>query len=74
MIVSSRIPTTALVFGRHGIQVARVDANNKVELRAVVLGHNLGTDVEIKNGIEISDRLIDNPQESTNAGDIAGRG
>lgn len=65
-----RIPTTALVFGKHGIQVARVGADNRVELRPVVLGHNLGTDVEIKSGVELSDRLIDNPQESTSAGDI----
>ena len=65
-----RIPATALVFGKQGLQVARVNADHKVELRSVVLGRNLGTDVEVEHGIDISDRLIDNPQESTSEGDI----
>lgn len=65
-----RIPATALVFTRHGIQVARLDAENRVELRPVVLGHNLDTDVEVKSGVDVADRLIDNPQESTVAGDV----
>ena len=65
-----RIPTTALVFVKRGIEVARVGADNKVELRPVVLGHNLGTDVEVKSGVDLADRLIDNPQESTSEGDI----
>ncbi len=65
-----RIPTTALVFVKNGIEVARVDADHRVELRPVVLGHNLGADVEIKSGVAIADRLIDNPQESTSEGDI----
>ena len=64
-----RIPTTALVFVRHGLQVARVDADNKVELRPVVLGRNLGVEVEVKSGIDPSDQLIDNPQESIRDGD-----
>ena len=65
-----RIPTTALVFAKHGIEVARVGADHRVELRSVVLGHNLGTDVEVKSGVEMGDRLIDNPQESISENDI----
>jgi membrane fusion protein (multidrug efflux system) len=65
-----RIPTTALVFAKHGIQVARINADHKVELRPVVLGHNLGTDVEVSRGVDLSDRLIDNPQESIGEGDL----
>ena len=64
-----RIPATALVFAKHGIQVARVNANDRVELVSVVLGHNLGADVEVKSGVALSDRLIDNPQESTTDGE-----
>ena len=65
-----RIPTTALVFAKHGIQVARVGADHRVELRSVVLGRNLGADVEVSSGVAASDRLIDNPQESTSEGDL----
>ncbi|WP_158815713.1 efflux RND transporter periplasmic adaptor subunit [Methylocapsa sp. S129] len=65
-----RIPTTALVFGAHGMRVAAVDANDKVALRPVTLGRNLGNNVEIESGLSLSDRLIDNPTESTQTGDV----
>lgn len=65
-----RIPVTALVFTKRGLQVARVGDDHRVELRDVVLGHNLGTDVEVEKGVTRADRLIDNPQESTREGDI----
>jgi len=64
------VPTTALIFGTHGMFAASVDANNKVALKPVTLGRNLGNRVEIERGLELSDRLIDNPLESTQSGDI----
>lgn len=63
-----RIPSTALVFGANGMRVAAVEAGNKVALKPVILGRNLGNDVEIQSGLSLSDRLIDNPQESIEAG------
>ena len=63
------IPATALVFGRSGMEVARVGADSKVQLQPVVLGRNLGNDVEIASGIAMGDSLIDNPQETTVSGE-----
>jgi membrane fusion protein, multidrug efflux system len=63
-----RIPSTALVFGANGMRVAAVGAGNKVALKPVILGRNLGNDVEIQSGLSLTDRLIDNPQESIEAG------
>ena len=63
-----RIPSTALIFGTNGMRVAAVDANNKVVLKTVRLGRDLGNRVEIQSGLSLSDRLIDNPQESIEAG------
>jgi RND family efflux transporter MFP subunit len=63
-----RIPSTALIFGVNGMRVAAVDANNKVVLKSVRLGRNLGDSVEIQSGLSLTDRLIDNPQESIEAG------
>src|ERR1700722_7270581 len=65
-----RIPATALVFGPQGMRVAAVDADNKVALRPVTLGRNLGNRVEIESGLSLSDRLIDNPAESTETGEV----
>ncbi len=63
------VPLTALVFGPHGMQVAALDADDKVALKSVTLGRNLGNHVEIESGLSPSDRLIDNPLESTQTGD-----
>jgi RND family efflux transporter MFP subunit len=65
-----RIPATALVFGVEGMRVAAVDANGKVALKPVTIGRNLGNRVEIESGLSSSDRLIDNPTESTETGDV----
>jgi RND family efflux transporter MFP subunit len=64
-----RIPATALIFGRHGMQVAKVDEEDKVVLRKVQLGRNLGNYVEVSSGVSLSDRLIDSPQETIAPGD-----
>lgn len=64
------VPLTALVFGAHGMQVAAVDASDKVALKTVRLGRNLGNRVEVESGVSLSDRLIDNPPESTQTGDV----
>jgi RND family efflux transporter MFP subunit len=64
-----RIPATALIFGPNGMQVAKVDEENKVVLSKVQLGRNLGTYVEVASGVSLSDRLIDSPQETIAPGD-----
>jgi len=64
-----RVPATALIFGARGMRVAMVEDADKVVLKPVTLGHNLGDMVEIESGISLADRLIDNPQESIETGD-----
>jgi membrane fusion protein, multidrug efflux system len=63
------IPSTALIFGSHGMQVATINSSNKVELKSVVLGRDLGNKVEIESGLTMADRLVDNPMESVENGD-----
>lgn len=65
-----RIPATALVFGAKGMQVATLDADSKVTLKPVTIGRNLGERVEIESGVALADRLIDNPSESTQTGEV----
>jgi multidrug efflux pump subunit AcrA (membrane-fusion protein) len=64
-----RVPATALTFGPDGMQVAKVDGQNKVVLSKVQLGRNLGNYVEVSSGVSPSDRLIDSPQETIAPGD-----
>ena len=63
------IPSTALVTGNQGTQVATLDSNNKVVLRSVQLGRDLGDSVEVTAGLSRSDRIVNNPPETLTAGD-----
>jgi len=63
------IPSTALVTGNQGTQVATLDGNNKVVLKSVQLGRDLGDSVEVIAGLSPSDRIINNPPETLAAGD-----
>jgi multidrug efflux pump subunit AcrA (membrane-fusion protein) len=64
-----RIPSTALVTGNQGTQVATLDSNDKVVLKRVQLGRDFGDSVEVIAGLSPSDRIINNPPETLNPGD-----
>ena len=63
------IPTSALIFREQGLQVATVGADNKVTLKAVSAGRDLGSEIEILSGVTPSDRVIDSPPDSISTGD-----
>jgi len=64
-----RIPSTALVTGNQGTQVATLNSNNKVVLKNIRLGRDLGDSVEVLAGLSPSDRIIDSPPETLTTGD-----
>jgi RND family efflux transporter MFP subunit len=64
-----RVPTSALVFRREGLQLATIGPNNKVAMKPVTLGRDLGTQVEVLTGIDSSDHVIDSPSDSLSDGD-----
>jgi hypothetical protein len=51
------------------MQVAALEGDDKVVLKPVVVGRNLGNRVQIESGLLPSDRLVDSPLESTQTGD-----
>jgi RND family efflux transporter MFP subunit len=63
------VPSTALVTGNQGTHVATLDGNDKVVLKTVQLGRDLGDSVEVIAGLTSSDRIINNPPETLAAGD-----
>jgi RND family efflux transporter MFP subunit len=65
-----RIPTSALVFREDGVQLAVLGAGNKVELRKVKLGRNLGTEFEVLKGLTVSDTVINSPPDSLSSGEV----
>src|SRR5712672_2654064 len=64
-----RIPSTALVTGNQGTQVATIDGNNKVVFKSVQLGRDFGDSVEVIAGLSPSDRIINSPPETLATGD-----
>jgi hypothetical protein len=58
------------------MEVATVGPDNKIELKPVTIGRNLGTEVEVLTGLKLSDRLVNSPPDSLATGDtvrIAGQ-
>jgi RND family efflux transporter MFP subunit len=64
-----KIPTSALIFREKGPQLAILGAGNKVELRSIKLGRNLGTEFEVLSGLAVSDAVINSPPDSLSQGE-----
>jgi RND family efflux transporter MFP subunit len=54
------VPASALIFNRNGLQVA-VDDNGVVRLRKVRVARDLGTEIEVRDGVQAGDEAILNP-------------
>jgi RND family efflux transporter MFP subunit len=60
---SLTVPAEAIIFNAGGVQVAVVD-NGVVRLRKVTVARDLGTQVELRDGVNAGDRVILNPSVS----------
>jgi multidrug efflux pump subunit AcrA (membrane-fusion protein) len=65
-----RIPTSALIFRENGAQIAILGPGNKVEVKPVKLGRNLGTEFEVLNGLAVTDTVINSPPDSLSEGEV----
>ena len=64
------IPSNALLIRKEGPQVAIVDDQNKVQLRKIKLGRDFGVASDVIDGLKGGERLVMNPSDSLNDGDI----
>ncbi len=55
------LPEQAMLFRAQGMQVALVDAQDRVHLQDVTLGLNFGTTIQVLAGLNRADRVINNP-------------
>ena len=65
-----RLPVNALMFRSEGLRVATIDAAGRVALAQVTLGRDFGSTVEVVAGITGSERVIVNPPDSLETGQI----
>ena len=63
------IPSSTLLFRKNGMEVATVGPNNKVVLKHILLGRDLGSTVEVREGLMPTDQVIDTPSDSIAEGD-----
>ena len=64
------LPASALIFRRNQLRVAVVGPDNKITLKAIRIGRDLGTMVEVRSGLSPDDRVVRNPSDSIADGDI----
>ncbi|OIR18098.1 multidrug resistance protein MdtA precursor [mine drainage metagenome] len=65
-----RLPVSALLFRKEGLQVAIVGADDRVVLKHIAIARDLGRVVEVNSGIDSADRVIDSPSDSIVQGDV----
>jgi membrane fusion protein, multidrug efflux system len=63
------VPVNAMLFRSQGAQVAVVGPGNKIELRAINIGRDYGTSLEILGGVAPTDRVVINPPDSLEDGE-----
>lgn len=64
-----RIPATALLFRDNQIQVAVVDADQRIAFRKLTIDRDLGSEVEVSAGVHVSDRVVNFPSETLQEGE-----
>jgi RND family efflux transporter MFP subunit len=63
------IPASAILFREHGLEAAVVGDDDKVTLKKISLGRNLGVQVEVTGGLALSDRVVGSPPDSLGSGE-----
>jgi len=66
-----RIPSSALLFDKHGLRVATLDKDDKIRLKPVTIARDLGQVIEIGSGLVADDRVIQSPPDGVQDGDAA---
>ncbi len=62
------LPINALLFRPEGSMAAVVGADNHLTLKAVTIGRDFGSTVEVLDGISPADRVVINPPDSLEQG------
>ena len=64
-----RLPASALMFRSAGLQVATVGSDDRVTMKKISIGTDLGSQVIVASGLAAKDRVVDNPPDSLSGGD-----
>jgi len=62
------VPSSSLIFDAKGLSIATVGADNRVLLKPVIVGRDLGAVIELASGLSPNDRVIQNPPDGIGSG------
>src|SRR6266576_5690890 len=62
------VPVNALLFRSEGLRAVVVDANHKTHLKALTIGRDYGTTLEVLQGLDANDWIVLNPADSLDEG------
>jgi RND family efflux transporter MFP subunit len=62
------VPSSALIFDAKGLSIATVGADNRVLIKPVSIGRDLGAIIELTSGLAPEDRVIQNPPDGIGNG------
>lgn len=63
------VPVNALLFRAEGLRAVVVDANHRVHLRALTIGRDYGTTLEVLQGLSKDEWIVLNPPDSIEEGE-----
>jgi RND family efflux transporter MFP subunit len=69
-VASLRLPASAFLFRSTDLQVAIVGSDNRVTLKNITAGRDLGTSIEVLAGLNPSDEVVVNPPDSLITGTL----
>jgi multidrug efflux pump subunit AcrA (membrane-fusion protein) len=64
------VPSSAMLFRAEGPRLAVVGPGDRVELRRIQIGRDFGTSLEILRGVGPADRVVQNPPDSLEDGEV----
>ncbi len=65
-----QVPVNALLFRSEGLRAAVVGDDNRVHLRALTIGRDFGTALEVMQGLSKDDWIVVNPPDSLDEGEV----
>jgi len=57
------VPASALVFRDGGMSLATVGPDNRISMKPITIGRDLGSSVEVSAGLSQGDRVVNNPPD-----------
>jgi len=63
------VPSSAIIFDKDGLRVATVTSDNRVVLKPIKIGRDLGAKIEVASGLAPDDRVIESAPDDIVDGD-----